>query len=392
VRGVSDGRGLNGLLSALLVAYTIEFDGEFERLMPHVTTLFGAGGPEPGVSKTGKQFGRPWLASQAMWSNGMRFVSTDGIPAAEMAALPINFNGLQRWGYIYCRPDPGAADDARLAESVIRPTRDGMRAQAIWSALEGVVDLRWQDRFGTGLTDALRDCLRAVADQIAGQAGGPMPPLYLPVVGYGDGMRTPRDLGVFPPPVFAPSESDLSVLLSRVLLAFTLDYEAASKLSVAIGANVLRVLNGSGVRLPEIPVLTGVSKEAVQACVGFLERHDCLTVGPEPAGRRGKVVVLTERGMAAQAKWRRVSAEVEIGWRDRFGTAVIDRLAQVAAEMLAHQTGDRATLGLGLVPYGQGWRGRPPYLSQSEAYVRDPGAALPHHPTVLHRGGYPDGA
>jgi DNA-binding MarR family transcriptional regulator len=388
---VSDRRGLNGLLSALLVAYTIEFDGEFERLMPHGTTLFGAGGPEPGVSRTGKQFGRTWLVSQAMWSNGMRFVSTDGIPAATMAALPVNFNGLQRWRYLYCRPDPGAADDARLAESVIRPTRDGMRAQAIWSALDGVVDLRWQDRFGAGLTGGLRESLRAVADQIAAEADGPMP-FYLPVVGYGDGMRTRRDHGTFPPPVFTPGESDLSVLLSRVLLAFTLDYEAASKLSLAIGANVLRVLNTAGVRLPEISALTGVSKEAVQASVGFLERHDCLTVGSEPAGRRGKVVALTERGMAAQAKWRRVSAAVENGWRDRFGTAVIDQLSRLAAEMLAHQTGDRATLGLGLVPYGQGWRGRPPYLSQSEAYVRDPGAALPHHPTVLHRGGYPDGA
>ncbi len=391
MRGVTDGRGLNGLLSALLVAHTIEFDNEFERMMPHVTTLFGAGGPEPGVSKTGKQFGRPWLTSQAMWSNGMRFVSTDGIPAAEMAALPVNFNGLQRWGYIYCRPDPGGADDARLAESVIRPTRDGMRAQAIWSALDGVVDHRWQGRFGAGLTDGLRDCLRAVADQIAGQAGGPMP-LYLPVVGYGDGMRAPRDLGAFPPPVFAPSESDLSVLLSRVLLAFTLDFEAVSSLSLAVGANVLRVLTGDGVRLPGLQALTGVSVEAVQASVGFLERHDCVTVRPGPSGRRGKFVVLTARGLAAQAKWRRVSAEVEAGWRDRFGKAVIDRLSEVAAEMVAHRIEDRATLGRGLVPYGQGWRGRPPYLSQSEAYVRDPGAALPHHPTVLHRGGYPDGA
>jgi len=47
----------------------------------------------------------------------------------------------------------------------------------------------------------------------------------------------------------------------------------------------------------------------------------------------------------------------------------------------------------GLVPrLGGGWRGRAPYLAQTERILRDPVGALPHHPLVLHRGGYPDGA
>ena len=34
----------------------------------------------------------------------------------------------------------------------------------------------------------------------------------------------------------------------------------------------------------------------------------------------------------------------------------------------------------------------PPYPRQTTAVLDDPGAALPHYPTVLHRGGWPDGS
>jgi hypothetical protein len=39
-----------------------------------------------------------------------------------------------------------------------------------------------------------------------------------------------------------------------------------------------------------------------------------------------------------------------------------------------------------------GWRARNPYLRQTTAVLDDPGAALPHYPMVLHRGGWPDGS
>jgi hypothetical protein len=49
-------------------------------------------------------------------------------------------------------------------------------------------------------------------------------------------------------------------------------------------------------------------------------------------------------------------------------------------------------LSLGLRPYPGGWRARSPYLRQTTAVLDDPGAALPHYPMVLHRGGWPDGS
>ena len=56
---------LSTLLSQVLVAYTIEFDNEFEARMPHRTSRGPAGHG-------------PWLVSMAMWSNFLRYLDADG--------------------------------------------------------------------------------------------------------------------------------------------------------------------------------------------------------------------------------------------------------------------------------------------------------------------------
>jgi hypothetical protein len=50
---------LPALLSQLVVAFTIEFDNEFEHQMPHRTTRYGF---TPGFPRA------PWLVSMAMWA------------------------------------------------------------------------------------------------------------------------------------------------------------------------------------------------------------------------------------------------------------------------------------------------------------------------------------
>jgi hypothetical protein len=48
---------LSEMLSKLVVAYTIEYDNEFEHAIPHGTSIFGKGGPSrsfpPRVSRSG---------------------------------------------------------------------------------------------------------------------------------------------------------------------------------------------------------------------------------------------------------------------------------------------------------------------------------------------------
>ncbi|MGI0151725.1 MAG: hypothetical protein ACREC5_07305, partial [Thermoplasmata archaeon] len=49
-------------------------------------------------------------------------------------------------------------------------------------------------------------------------------------------------------------------------------------------------------------------------------------------------------------------------------------------------------LAVGLAPPAGAWRGELPYRAQTERMLADPLGALPWHPMVLHRGGWPDGS
>src|ERR1017187_3716991 len=93
----------------------------------------------------------------------------------------------------------------------------------------------------------------------------------------------------------AVARPDLSVLLAKVLLMFTIDFERDSNLSLPTSANSLRVLDETGVRVRDLPRLTGVSKEAIAMSVGLLSRLGCVVVEPDPTASRGKVVRLTAK-------------------------------------------------------------------------------------------------
>ena len=89
----------------------------------------------------------------------------------------------------------------------------------------------------------------------------------------------------------------MQFVLSQVLLAFTLDFERESAVSLAIAANALRVLTAGGIRIRELPYLTGVSKEALSMAAGILTRLSCAETGPDPAASRG------DQPRAAGSSW-----------------------------------------------------------------------------------------
>ena len=335
-------------LSQALIAFTIEFDNEFEHRIEH---------------HTGNKEGRGvWLTSMVMWSNFMRLIPARGVALREVEANGgiTNLDGLQRWGYISVEP----------ADQTVHLKPGGRRAQQVWRPLAGEVEQRWRERFGDAAIDELRQALSSVAD--------PALPLYLPVLGYADGMRAGHVRGA--PGAVA---EDLAALLSQALLSFTLEYEDESALSLALSANVVRVLSADGVPVRDLPTRSGVSKEAITAAVGFLQRNGYAAVEPDPAGG-SKLVRLTEQGLAARAQHARLAKAVERRWRKRLG-GDFDRLAKALI------TGRQ--LALGLQPYPDGWRAaRNPYRARTEAVLADPASALPRYPMVLHRGGYPDGS
>jgi methyltransferase (TIGR00027 family) len=369
-------RALPVQLSQALVAFTIEFDNEFEHQIQHRTTR----GPAAGS-------GGPWLVSQAMWANFMRFIPAEGVPLRDVSALAdiTNLAGLQRWGYVTAGPDP-AYTRAKVARRdwVVRPTPAGQRAQSIWRPLTAEIEQRWRDRFGAGQLSALTGSLRTLSRQ----TGLVLPP-YLPVVGaqpsdHGPWLAAGRQAyrGVGP---------GLPALLSQVLLAFAIDVEHESPLTMVVGSGALRVLSPEPVRVADLPLRAGLSKEAVSVALGWLERAGYAVAEPEPAASRGKVARLTARGQQAQADYQRLVGAVEQRWRDRFGLAHVDGLADALRGLFAEADGQQR-IAAGLTPYPDGWRAHPPYLSQTEATLANPAAALPHYPMVSHRGGFPDGS
>jgi DNA-binding MarR family transcriptional regulator len=355
------------LLSQALVAFTIEFDNEAEHRMQHRTTRHGSSG----------SLRSPWLVSMAMWFNCMQFVSEEGISVRELVKLArtlTNLKGMYRWGYVTVSPT--SSDRGRRAprsEWLIRATPAGRKAQEVWRPLFGVIEKRWEDRFGEEEIRALRRYLTALIQEI-----GLSLPDCLPILGYGltcqqahvrsSGQRSPDDLSGLP----------LPALLSKVLLAFALEYEGESELALAIGANVLRVIDNDGARLRDLPRRAGVSKEAIAMAYKFLEKRGYVRVAAD--AKRVKRILLTPKGTRAKQKYFELVGVIEDRWLDRYARNIRE-IRAIFEKLIGDASPPSSPLFRGLEPYPANWR----------ASVRKP-EMLPHFPMVLHRGGYPDGS
>ena len=352
---------LSTLLSHALVSFTIELDNEFERRL----------------HDSGQA---PRVTSFVMWENFLRFVG-DGIAVGELpdatgipkARTLSTLGGMERWRYVTVGPDPDTRRDGfgsgrgLRPDWVVRPTPAGRAAEAIWRPLADELEERWTTRFGAAAVGGLRRSLEAIAEppELA-------LPRYLPIVG---GASWRLDEAVGGGKRDAASRVPLSVLLSRALLAYTLEFERESQLALPLSANVVRVLDESGVDVRDLPLRGGISKEAVAMATTFLAKHGYAVV-------EEKVIRLTAAGREAQARAERLHREVENA------SPAADRLRAALAGVL-----DRPDLlAVGLQPHPGGWRGTKPYLAQTEARLQDPAGTLPHYPMVLHRGGWPDGS
>jgi hypothetical protein len=346
-------------LSQLLIAFTIEFDNEFDHRMVEADV------------------GRRLPISMTMWSNFLRFVG-DGITVSDLveaAGIPKSktlstVGGMERWRYVFLRPDSEPKRDGwgskrgLRGEWIVRPTPVGRKTQEIAPPLFGEIEARWEQRFGADTVETLRHALRAVIDGLDIDL-----PEYLPIVGSANGMRTElehrtRDA----------TPSHLSALLSQVVLAYTVEYERLSELSLPLTANFVRVIDDTGLDVRDIPATAGVSKEATAMAVKYLAKTGYATAD-------GKLVRLTPTGLQAQGTAPDLHARVERAWRSR-------ELRKATQAILDQQT----PLSEGLRPYPEGWRARKKYVEQTNAVIADPTGRLPHYPLVLHRGGWPDGS
>ena len=363
------------LLSQVLVTYTIELDNEFERRFQD------AGGGAR-------------VASVVMWSNFLRFID-DGIAVGELpnaAGLPkgrmlSTLGGMERWRYVFVAADrarqpPRAKRDgwgsARGLRSdwVVRQTPAGRTAAEIWTELFGEIEARWKERFAADSVDGLREALRAIVARIDVEL-----PEFLPIVGSSNRMAV--DL-----PLRERRGADslhLAALLSQALLAYTLDFERQSELSLPLSANFVRVLDEKGIRVGDLPVAAGVSKEAAAMALTVLAKTGHVAL--EGVTAATKVARLTSAGRRFQKACGQLHPDIEKRWRQRFGADDVRRLRSALERVLEH-----ADLARGLQPHPGGWRASGDYVERTKTMIENPRATLPHYPMVLHRGGWPDGS
>jgi hypothetical protein len=396
VRGLAPDRPLSALLSQILVAFTIEFDNEFERRM-------GLAG-YPGAR-----------LSLVVWSNLMRFLAERGVSVSDLTAqalvpkerMRFELGCLERWGFIALQPDPTdhrpiplrahrlAGRDLRdgwgsgrgiRSEWIVRLTTKGLKAAKIWPLLFREIEQRWQTRFGNEAIARLRETLQTVVGQLDFELPHGLP----------GGLEMAEAVAF--PPRSAPVSAllPLPTLLSQSLLAFAMEFNRESSASLALSANTLRVLGEQPVHLGDIPRLTGGSPEA--SGLGW-QLKPYVVVEPDPTASRGKVVRLAPRGLKARQAYHRLVGEIEKRWERRFGKGNIRRLRESLQGLCHQRGGDRSLLSEGLIPPQGVARagGQAPSLgrrdvgvaaqqrmrdlvAQTENFVRDPANTLPHYP------------
>ena len=338
-------------LARTWIAYTMEVDNLFEAAgRVHV--------------------GHHFRIATAMWANGLRVIGEDGVTVQELrtgARAACNLGGLERWGWISIgergigrRPGYGTHRGIR-AETMVHLTPAGRYAKRRWPRGMDEVEQRWRTRFGTGPVDALIYELRTRAGAV---------PWAPPEVSPTDGFRT-KIIDGDPDSDADPGSVPLGVLLGKVLTAATLDQERDAGASLPLTANYLRVRDTATVRLRDLPALTGISKEGTAMAVGYLQRSGLAVAAP------GRSVALTSGGLDALSDYR-----IRAG-------RLIDQELRAALTAILVQT---EALSAGMIPPAGGWRGERPYRTQTERILADPTRALPWHPMVLHRGGWPDGS
>ncbi len=348
---------LPALLSQVLVAFTIEFDNEFEHQVPHRTTNHGATAGSRHV---------PWLVSRVMWSKFMRFVDEQGTTIRDLQRLlrmPAKDVRMwvkrmsEWWGYV-------VVEKRMHPDAVVVPTQGGRKALEVWRTLEDLIETRWRERLGADTVARLHERLSTIVSQIDVDL-----PDSLPILGYGLFTSAPE-----PAEAAVITRLSLPSLLSRVLLWFAIEFERESEVSLAISANVLRLVGEEGTAVRHLPRMAAVSKEAIATSLSFLTKRGY-------AAKGGKLLLLTSTGRKAQETYRQRVWAIEERWQAQFGTSAIGHLRESLESLVGDPAAQRSPLSRGLDPYPDGWR----------ASVPKP-EGLPHYPMILHRGGFPDGS
>jgi hypothetical protein len=329
-----ESRPISALLSQALVAYTVEFDNEFERAM----------------ASAGFRGAR---LSLSVWNGLLRFVGEGGVLVKDlssragltMAWARFQLGCLERWQFIsFGQDDRDGFGNGRgiRADWMVQLTPMGVVAAENWPPLFGVIDDRWRQRFGDRHLGRLITALRGITGVQAGLA------------------------------------ESLALALRRVAEEFN----PQSPLPIELCANTIRALGEEPVAVSELARLTGVAPES---CAIGWQVKPYVSIEPLAGGGRGKAVKLNARGLLVRQMYQAFAASIEKRWACGELRELLEALFPKIGEGLAPPAGvvraggDAPALGRRMMAAAALQRRRD-IVAQNRNFVRDPAGCLPHYP------------
>src|SRR5918999_545173 len=97
-----------------------------------------------------------------------------------------------------------------------------------------------------------------------------------------------------------------------------------------------------GSRLTDLAASAGLTKQAVGEAVTELERLGYVTRVPDPQDGRAKIIKLTDRGMDAVIKGRRIFGEIEREWAEQIGPELVASMREAALRIAALEAEKRS--------------------------------------------------
>ncbi len=269
-----------------------------------------------------------------VWSNVLRVFGNASLTDHELGerailakrVVRVLLRDLTRLGWL--EADPGRSRAFRLTD--LAKTREADARSRLAD-----VERDWRKRHGAALIEGLRDGLATVAARFELEW-----PWYLTGYGPSDpsitgGSFLPAEPG--PPrvpgrgeewPVVPRNPSErtrelpLSALLSKVLAAFTVDYEEANLGPLSAASAFLPQVPGDAISLARAGALCDIAGTGKSAP----ERHLCVVVAPGRPRDGPRMVYLTPKARRIRDSYPALVMDIEARWREAFGAGVLNGL------------------------------------------------------------------
>ena len=283
-----------------------------------------------------RDYGEPGSDAPTLpvWSNVLRVFGTETLTDQELGQRAILSKRVVRVVLRDFR-NLGWLESHAARNRAFRLTDRGMALEGVARRRLAEVEGQWRNRHGSAVIESLRNGLAAVAASLELEwpwfltGYGPADPSltggsYLPtepgpprVPGRGE------EWPVVPRVASVPAnELPLSALLSKVLAAFTMEYEEEH----------LGPLGAASVFLANVPddAISLARARAICDVVGTgksaPERHLCVVVEPGRPRNGSRMVYLTPKARRIRESYLSLVMDIEARWRERFGAGVLDGL------------------------------------------------------------------